>query len=218
MSAAPYKTLGDLRAELATRLGYAAQGASMGVLQGNLNSMLRQAQVTLYWTHDWARLRRYWDTTIGADQYLVDYPDTCNPERIKAISIKDGTVWSPPLARGIEPALYTTQDNTRRPYRWEPYEQIEFFPKSDTTYSVRIFGVKALTRFEEDGDRATIDHDMIFTLALADGKAHYRHPDAPTYVQRAEALTIKLKAKSWGQSVFRPQEYEEEPLPKPVAA
>lgn len=215
MAVTPYKTLGELRSQLLTRLGFAAAGASAGVIQSNLNSIIQQAQVVLYWTHDWARLRTYWPITIGLNQYLVDYPDDCNPERIKAISILRSSVWSPPIQRGIKPEMYTTQDNTAPPYRWEPYEQIEFFPKADQVYSARVFGIKSLSAFTDDGHHATIDHDMIFTLALADAKAHYRHPDAPVYVQRAEALTIKLKGKSWGQSVFNPNDYVEEVLARP---
>jgi hypothetical protein len=210
-----YKTLGELRSELRARLGYSAAGAAAGVNQEVLNNFLQQAQVVLYWTHDWARLRAYSDITIGLDQYLVDYPTNCNPERVKAISIEVNDVWTPPLPKGISPEHYTTQGMTSYPSRWEPYAQIEFWPKADQIYTGRVFYVRNLDPFTQDGHRATIDHDLIFTLALADGKGHYRQPDAANYKARAETLLTQLKAKNWGKTVFNPRDYAEDPIAKP---
>lgn len=215
----PYKTLGELRSELRARLGFSAAGAAAGVNQEIINSFLSTAQVKLYWTHDWARLRRYEDKTVGLNQYLIDYPATANPERIKAISIKDieSGVFTPPIKKGIPPQLYTTQANTTRPARWEPYDQIEFWPKADKVYTARIFFVKNLDAFTQDAHRTTVDDGNVFLVALADAKAHYRQPDAKQYVEQAEALLNRLKAKSWGQTTFNPYDYTEETvLPKPV--
>lgn len=211
-----YQTLGELRSRLRARLGYSAAGAAAGVNQEIINSFLQDAQTVLYWTHDWARLRKYTDITIGVNQYLVDYPAACNPERIKAISIRLNGIWTPPLKKGITPEHYTTQDNVSVPYRWEPYAQIELWPKADQSYTGRVFYVKNLDPFTQDAHRATIDHDLVFILALADGKGHYRQPDAPNAKARAENLLVSLKAKNWGQTVFNPSDYAEDPIPKPV--
>jgi hypothetical protein len=210
-----YATLGELRAQLRGRLGFSAAGAAAGVNQEHLNSILQQAQVTLYWTHDWARMRKYADISIGVNQYLVDYPTDCNPERVRAISIYVNGIWTPPLPRGIAPQDYTTQDSTSYPRAWEPYAQIEFFPKSDAIYAGRVFYVKNLDAFTQDEDRATVDSDLVFTLALADGKGHYRQPDAPNYKARAEGLLTSLKAKNWGKTVFNPCDYGDNALAKP---
>lgn len=211
-----YKTLGEQRAQLRGRLGFAAAGAAAGVIQTTINSFLQEAQVLLYYAHDWARLRRYEDVSLGVDQYLINYPANVNPDRIKAISVQRGDVWSPPLEKGIRPEMYTTQAITSWPQRWEPYEQIELWPKSNAVYPLRIFYIKNLDQFTEDDDRSTIDDSLIFTLALANGKAHYRHPDAALYAKQAESLLISLKAKSWGKSTFNVNDYHGEPLVKPV--
>lgn len=210
------RTLGDLRAVLRDRLGFASSGGTSGVLQSNLNSILSSEQTVLYWTHEWARLRRYYDTTVGTSQHLINYPTGCNPDRIRAISVKVGDVWQPPMMKGIPPEFYTTQDVQTYPRRWEPYQQIEFWPKADQLYNVRIFGLKDLDRFTQDGDYSTIDGDLILTAALGTAKAHYRHPDAALHVEQRAALLRSLKARSWGQTVFQPRDYEPEPLPKPV--
>lgn len=212
-----YRTLGDLRARLRTRLGYSAAGATTGVNQELLNNFLQGAQELLYWTHDWARLRRYTDSTIGPNQYLSDYPPTAHPDRIKAISIQRNTVWSPPLKKGITAQMYTTQATVSWPQRWEPYDQIETWPKADVSYPIRIFFVRTLLRFEEDDDRATLDDSIIFLHALADAKAHYKHKDSENYAEQRDALIVRLKAKSWGKDVFSPYDFDEEQqLVKPV--
>lgn len=220
MAAPLYSTLGERRAKLSRRLGFGASGAAAGVIQEHLNDILRESQVLLYWTHDWARLRRYWDISIGLNQYLVDYPDGCNPERIKAVSLNTGTsaapVWSTPLKRGISASMYTTQASTAAPWRWEPYEQIEFFPKADKLYAGRVFGIKVLDDLTEDTHRFTIDDALVALVALGTAKGHYRQPDAKLHMDNAEALLVKLKAKSWGKDVFSPYDYvQDEPLAKP---
>jgi hypothetical protein len=53
-------------------------------------------------------------------------------------------VWSPPIPKGITPSMYTYQLNYSWPQRWEPYEQMEFWPAADQIYPVRIFFIKAL--------------------------------------------------------------------------
>lgn len=217
MAAPVYRTLADLRSELRARLGFSAAGASAGVNQTLLNSFLREAQNDLYWTHNWARLRRYATVTIGLHQNLIDYPAGANPERITAISLNLNGMWTKPMKKGIPPSLYTTQSNYAPPARWEPYDQIEFWPMADQLYSVRIFYIKSLDAFSADGDRATLDDSLIFKVALGKGKGHFRHPDAATYTSDAAALLRTLKAKSWGQDVFAADDYvEAQVIAKPV--
>ncbi len=213
----PFATLEEKRLELAVRLGFAASGASAGVLATNLNSILQNAQVILYNAHDWARLRKYSVKSIGVGQYLVDYPTDANPERIKAISPKVNGQWLPPLVKGITPQMYTTQASQSYPQRWEPYEQIELWPQNNEVRDIRIFYIKNLDPITQNAHRFTIDSDLVFTLALGDAKAHYRQPDAPAFVQRAQALLASLKSKSWGKDVFNPSDWYEEdsPLVKP---
>lgn len=214
-----YKTLGELVNEMRVGLGFAAAGSVAGAQRSTIVLHLQQAQMSLYLTHDWAHLRKYVTKTLGTDQYLMDYPadgNGANPDRVMAISVYRGGQWSPPIRKGIPPDFYTYQSNKSFPQRWEPYEQIEFYPIADQQYSVRIFYVEKLGPFTLDTHRASIDDSMIAQVALGTLKAHYRHPDAKIWSDRGEALLIRLKGKSWGQDVFRPDAYEEEPMVKPV--
>jgi len=211
-----YRTLEDLRVQVRAACGFASSGAVAGANQILIDQKLRLAQTILYNAHEWAHLRKYEDKTLGADAYLIDYPATANNDRIKAISALRGGVWSKPIPRGISSELYTTQENKSWPQRWEPYEQIEVWPKADQAYSVRIFFIRLLSPFAVDADRASLDDTMVELGGIALAKAHYRQPDAEIYLAQWEDLKIKLKGMSWGKSVFNPDEYAEEPLVKPV--
>jgi hypothetical protein len=211
-----YRTLGELRAEMRAMVGSASAGAAAGPNSTLIDTHLRNAQGVLYTTHDWAHLRKYVEDDLGLHQYLLDYPSDANPDRIKAVSVFRGGVWSTPLPRGITPSMYTYQTNYSWPQKWEPYAQMEFWPMADQIYPLRVFYIQALGRFTQDADRASIDDTLISIVATATLKAHYRQPDAAVHQKISETLLINLKAKSWGQSVFRPDDFSNsEPLVRP---
>jgi len=214
-----YRTLGELRAEMRAMLGAASAGASAGPNGTIIDTHLRNAQTILYWTHDWAHLRKYGLKTLGVDQYLLDYPaegNGANPDRIRYVSVLRGGVWSAPLPKGITPSMYTYQDNKSWPQRWEPYAQLEVFPKADQVYSMRIFYIENLGRFTDDADRASLDDTAISAIATGTLKAHYRQPDAAVFQKMSDTLVMTLKSKSWGQDIFRPNDWiESEPLVRP---
>jgi hypothetical protein len=208
-----YRTLGDLRAELIRRLGFGASGASAGVITATVDSFLFNAHVQLYNAHDWKRLRAYEDKTLGVGQYLIDYPDDANEERINDIQVLVNGVWRP-VEAGIKHSDYTYQDNTSYPARYEFYEQIEFLPKADQEYTVRIWYIKALTRFSQDADRCMIDDNLVFLHALANAKLHYKQADGQIYMNQLETLLSNLKTNSWTRKTFS-RGGDELPLVKP---
>jgi hypothetical protein len=211
-----YRTLQELREQTRAACGFGASGAVAGANQLLIDQKLQLAQTVLYNSHDWAHLRRYETKTIGMHQTLVDYPATADQDRIKAISVFRGDVWSRPLPRGIQPEWYTTQLNYSWPQRWEPYEQIEVWPSTDQAYDLRIFFIRQCDDFTQDGDRASVDDTAVLLGAIAMAKAHYRQPDAEMYVSQWQDLLTRLKARSWGKSIFNPDDYAEEPLVRPV--
>jgi hypothetical protein len=211
-----YRTLVELRAEMRAMLGGGSTGTAAGVNATLLDTHLRNAQTLLYWTHDWAHLRKYEIKVIGATQTLIDYPTWCNPDRVRYVSVQRGTVWSPPLKKGITPQMYTYQQNPSWPQRWEPYDQIEVWPLTDQIYNLRIFGIKSLASFTVDQDRASVDDSAISIVATSTLKAHYRQPDSPVAKGIADELIRRLKEKSWGQDIFKQGDWTEmEPMMRP---
>lgn len=215
-----YRTLEELRSILSSRLGFGAMGASVGANAVLLNSFLQNAQYQLYWMQDWKKLTKYEDKTVGLDQYLVDYPTTANQERILKMAVNIGSGgtdnWRP-LKEGIEIEHYNTQAIENYPLRYERYEQIETWPKCDTTRTLRIWFIKAITRFTENGDRATIDDELILLHATSAAKSHYRQPDAQTWASQLDALLVRIKGTAFGNKRFHaPGKEETEVEPRPV--
>lgn len=77
-----------------------------------------------------------------------------------------------------------------RPY---PFTR-EFMPAC----MVRIEYYAAPERFIQDNDRASVPDDLILTLAIVMGKAHYRQPDAQLYVDRFDRMLRSAKADNFG--------------------
>lgn len=209
-----YRTLEDLRAELRVRLGFGAAGGVPGVLQPLLNSFLRQAQAELYWNGTWAELRKRADLTIGVGQTLVNYPSDCNKQRIADLYVLVTNTWQP-VKEGIDKALYTTVATRNFPSFYERLDQLEFWPQADQTYTIRIWYYKELDRFTQDADRATINDDIVFSRALAIGKAHYRHPDAESANTIASAMFNGAKGGAWPRKVWKHEKEVDVPMAKP---
>lgn len=211
-----YRTLEDLRSELRTVLGFGAAGAVPGVNQTLLNSFLRQAQAELYWQGSWAELRARADLSLGSGQTLINYPSDCNPERIEDLYVQVSSTWLP-ITEGIEKQLYTTVDSTNYPSFYERRSQIELWPESDQAYTLRIWYYKVLGAFTQDGDRATLNDDLVLARAIALGKAHYRHPDADKYETSVATMINGAKGGAWRRKVFSAKRtpYDDIPLSKP---
>ncbi|MBF8177245.1 phage adaptor protein [Herminiimonas contaminans] len=191
-----YRTLDSLRATLLARLGMAGMGASGGANQAIFDSFLSNGQSQLYWMQDWKKLVWYEEKTLGVGQNQLDYPRDCelNNRILKIETVYNGQ-WRE-LSEGIRTEDWNTMDTPSFPYRYERYAQILIYPKADQVYTVRIWYVKDLGRFSENGDRATLDDEMVFLHALANAKAHYRHPDAQTYQGQLNTMLGAIRGQS----------------------
>ncbi len=196
-----YRTLGELRSQLARRLGFGAQG-SAGINSGLLDSFLQSAQDQLYATFDWRHLIKYDEKSTEAGSRLYDWAVDCDPTRITEIAIWDGAYWVP-MEEGISWAMRSTADSRTIPARYERFAQMEVWPDPDDAYTMRRYYVATPARFTQDNDRASLDDGLIFLHALANAKHHYRQPDAQIYGAQLEAHLMKLKSQNRGHAVFR---------------
>ncbi|MBA3588201.1 hypothetical protein [Methylibium sp.] len=194
------RTLTSLRAELQTRLGFGMSGQAGIVNSPIVDSFLRSAQEQLYWQFEWRELLGVEERLTGVDQQFYDYPEDCNTERITSVSIAEGCRWLP-LVEGI-----SVQERdciaTSRPCKYDRGAQMEVWPIPRQQYSMRREYFKALAPFEKGENRTSLPSEMVFLMALANAKAHYRQPDAERYEKQLDALLNRLKAKNRGQSVW----------------
>lgn len=198
-----YRTRGELRSILMARCGMGAQGAS-GANQTLMDSFLSNGQTQLYWAQDWKHLTDYKDATLGVTQNLLDYPTSgtlgtvgCSRDRriLRIETVQNGQ-WRQ-LKDGITTEDWSTMDTQSYPIRYERFSQVLVYPKADAIYTVRFWFVQDLGRFTEDGDRASLDDEMILLHAVTNAKAHYRHPDASLYQGQLSTLMASLRAQSF---------------------
>ena len=208
-------TLGTLRAELLTRLGFASQGASAGNIVASANSFLQRAQEQLYWEYDFEELRLTHDYTTGIGQTLYDWQDNMEPRQILQLRVYVTNTWIP-LEEGIEYQHDTYVGTRYYPQRYDRRAQLEIWPEPDKAYTLRCEYYKRLGAFSQDGDRCTVDDSVLFLLALANAKAHYRQADAQTYYDQFAALKRKLRGRNHGNKRYIIGERPDAATPKPI--
>lgn len=201
-------TLAQLRKRLMTRLGYAAQANNPPPgMKELLNDFLQSAQVALFRRPNGEfRTERWFSWPLVAGQRLYDYPDnseqgapqSCpaiiDPRQVTWVGRERDGVWAE-MAQGINPRSYTTIELTGLPQRYEFRNCIEIWPAPDETEgNLVIKGKFELSRFTEETDKTTIDSEIVFLLALANAKQHYRQADAQTYIQQLEVMINNLVA------------------------
>lgn len=218
-----YRTLETLRTELLARLGMAGMGASGGANLTSIDSFLRNGQAQLYRMQDWRHLTDYQDKDLGAEQNLLDYPDSgvmtgksCARDKriLKVETIYSGQYLQ--LQEGITTDMWSTMDTLSQPIRYERYAQMLIYPKANQVYTVRIWFIADMDPFTENDNTATLDDEMILLHALANAKAHYRQPDAPTYQGQLNTLLASLRGQSFGENGVYRRGDSPAPLRKPL--
>ena len=215
-----YRTLGELRQELQDRLGFGSAGSSGNINRRILASFLRDAQWQLYWQAEWPTLTNVGDFVITSGAGSVAYSPSWNMDRIIRMMVNIGSVDSPqwlPMLEGIELEVYNVSHIPGYPVRYERRGTgFEIVPARDRDYTGKVKYMSPLSRFSEDKDPATIDDGIVFLMALANGKAHYKHRDADIYASQLTAVLSRLKATQWGNKRFLPSDKRDvEPLPRP---
>lgn len=208
-----YRTLGELRSELATRLGFGAMG-SAGINSGLLNSFLQNAQDQLFADFQWRHLITYDEKTTGAGQSLYDWAEDCDPSNVTEIAVNDGVTWTP-MTEGID-WMMRSDDTQFMPQRYERFAQMEVWPVPDTQYTIRRYYVRSPDRFTQDNDRASIDDGLILLHAITNAKQHYQQKDGANYATQLNAMLIRLKGRSRSAAVSRRSSPPVPPRPRTV--
>ncbi len=204
-----YRTLGELRSELLSRLGMGGMGASGGAGGTLMTSFLRNGQMQLYRATDWRHLIDYEDMATGVTQNQYDYPTPCDRDRrVLRLELLYAGQYST-IKEGITTGMWSTMETQGPPQRYERFAQILLYPKADAVYTFRVWYVKDLLPFTEESDVATLDDEMILLHAVTNAKAHYRQPDSKLYEGQLNTLLASLRGQSFGSNgVYRRGEPE----------
>lgn len=206
------ETLATMREEVKNRLGFGGSGTAYTSNNNLIDSWLRETQEQLYTKHEFSELWIKDETAVSQEgQEGYDWPDAIDPMRIEKITVKDtsltiGNVF--PMREGIPDYAdgYVSSADYDRPRRYRRASQLLVWPYPDgNNYTFQIRGYQRLGRFTQETDRATVDETLIKMLAVAKGKAHYRHPDAPNYDVYFRDMLKDLNSNDHGaERHFRP--------------
>lgn len=214
-------TLREVRLELQARLGFGA--VDNPAITPILNSFINEAQEQLYGVGQYKSLQHVWTFTAPTGSANVSYPNDafgeCNPDKIIRVSVNIGSAGAPnyrEVKEGISAQL-RNQVVPSTPYRYERRSDgFEFAPARDQDYTLIVEGMRILVPLRADGDLLSIDKKLVFALALAAGKSHYRHPEAQLYLTKAQGILNSAKWDNTGPRVFHPDDNKDEPMPRPV--
>ena len=195
------KTLGEIRSDIQTRLGFGMAGQAGVVNSSLIDSMIRSAQEQIYEQYDILELKRVDERLTGASQQYYDYPADCNVDRIIGIWVKWGGKFYP-LEEGIN---FSDRSSSAAnvPQKYERRDQIEVWPVPlSNIYTLRTEFVSVLLPLVANSDRTSIASQLVYLHALSQAKAHYRQPDAQIYANQLDVLLDKLKARNRGKSIW----------------
>ena len=195
------KTLGEIRADIQTRLGFGMAGSAGVVNSPLIDSFIRSAQEQLLEQYPYARLRTVFERNTGANQQFYDYPDGCDDGDILTLSVK----WNGryiPMTEGISDQQRSIPSGLP-PTRYERRDQIEVWPIPQNADFILRFEFQAQPNaLVNNSDRVCMPSQLVFLHALANAKAHYRQPDADRYEKQLNSLLEKLKQKNRAATVY----------------
>lgn len=203
-------TLGELAARLATRMGGGGQGA--GTNRPLLRELLISAHAEVYRRLRHTLERAIFPVTIGTEQRWLDFPDNCDPDRIREIRVDvtgDGD-WAT-LHEGIEADHDSVRTHRTWPRRYDRIRkdsstrpQIELWPLADTTYLMEIEARLLVSSFAVDSDTTTMPGEIVLDLATADGLADRNRRVWGRYAARAQRAIKDLRAQAHGNRRYVP--------------
>ncbi len=179
-----YKTLGQLMTELRSRLGFATQGSAAKNNDMTIKSFLQEAHEYVYGELEPPAMRKKTTIKLSANSYMYDWhndleDEDIDPGRVLSIWVIESDNQRRKLVQGISEADRADSSIRECPERYDNLNgQIELHPIPGQAYEMVIEYIAGIPRFERTSDRPGVPDRLVFQFALANAKAHYRHPDA----------------------------------------
>lgn len=221
-------TLLTLRQRMLRRLGFAASVANPPPGMADLvDEFLVSAQTQMVERFPDLVIERFfsWTMVAGTRFYLTTADDegttspdyVLNPLGVVWVGLEDLNGAFLPLIEGIRPTFYTSESQQGLPSHYEIRQAIEVFPAPDQAYILHVKARFKNLPFTDDADVTTIDPELVFLLALANAKAHYRQPDAQNIFSQATSHLGQLNAGTHGTARYVPgPKRDDTPRTRPV--
>jgi hypothetical protein len=194
-----YRTLGELMTELRARLGFATQGSASKNNDMVIKSFLQEAHDYVFGELEPPAMRKKTVINLVAGSYLYDWhndqeDEDIDPGRVISVWLKETESIRSPLRQGITENDRSLDDIRQQPEKYDHLNgQIELWPIPDQPYELVIEYTADKPRFDRINDRPGVPDRLVFLFALANAKAHYRHPDAQAAASSFQTMLGKEK-------------------------
>ncbi|GAA4401263.1 hypothetical protein [Quisquiliibacterium transsilvanicum] len=196
-----HRTLGELMTELRARLGFMTQGSAAQGNEATIKSFLQEAHDYVYGELEPPVLRKKATIALEAGAYLYDWhndaeAEDIDPGNVLSVWVKASDTIRDPLRQGVTEYDRAFESLRGQPEKYDTLNgQIELWPVPDQAYELVIEYIAGKSRFEQAGDRPSVPDRLVFLYALANAKAHYRHPDAQASATSFQNMLAKAKSK-----------------------
>lgn len=194
-----YRTLGELMTELRARLGFVTQGSASKNNDIVIKSFLQEAHDYVFGELEPPAMRKKTIIKLVAGSYLYDWhndqeDEDIDPGRVISVWLKETESIRSPLRQGITENDRSLDDIRQQPEKYDHLNgQIELWPIPDQPYDLIIEYTADKPRFDRASDRPGVPDRLVFLYALANAKAHYRHPDAQASATSFQNMLAKEK-------------------------
>ena len=178
------RTLGELMAELRARLGFVAQGSASKSNDATIKSFLQEAHEYVFGELEPPAMRKKTVIKLVAGSFMYDWhndeeDEPIDPGRVISVWVRTSDTIRTPLTQGITEHDRSLDDIREEPQKYDHLNgQIEVWPIPDQPYDLLVEYIADKPRFDRANDRPGVPDRLVFLYALANAKAHYRHPDA----------------------------------------
>jgi hypothetical protein len=194
------RTLGELLAELKSRLGFVAQGPGSAGNDPVLMSFLREAHDYVYGELKPSAMFNIGRIMLQKGSYLYDWhnddtDEDIDPGMVSSLWIRKTLTERYELVQGVTQVDKMNQVR-QMPRRYDTYNgQLIVWPIPDQIYELLIEHKVSQPRFTYEGDRPGVPDRLVFLYALANAKAHYNRPDAQLAGTTFNNMLAKEKTK-----------------------
>jgi len=195
------KTLGELLTELRVRQGFVAQGSAAKNNEATLKSYLQEAHDFVYAELDPPAMRKESIIPLQANSSMYDWHDDAadediDPAGVISVWVKVSGTNREQLTYGINQNNKSFEDQRQQPQKYDTLNgQLQVWPTPERVYDLIVEHTAVKSRFTQANDRPSVPHRLVFLYALANAKAHYRHPDAQAPAQAFQTMLNKEKTR-----------------------
>ncbi|MFM8899160.1 MAG: hypothetical protein ACKOF9_04320 [Burkholderiales bacterium] len=196
-----HRTLGELMTELRARLGFVTHGSASKNNDLVVKSFLQEAHDYVFGELEPPAMRKITSINLAAGSYLYDWhndeeDEDIDPGQVLSVWVKQGGGVLSPLRQGITQSDRSLDDTRQEPQKYDHLNgQIELWPIPDRPYELRVEYTAGKPRFDRANDRPGVPDRLVFLYALANAKAHYRHPDAQASAASFQNMLNKEKSR-----------------------